>query len=589
MARYSCLSLRRSVVASSMFVAIFALLAQPAGGLGKSSAPRATPQTYTVNYFVGDPDPDPIMVDVTSSAGAVPFSATGDSLWLTVTQNSPTTPATLTITVHPAGLGPGTWNGVVTLSQFGVATNYIGVTLVIQVFQPVDRLILSNTALTFRAADGNQPMMTQSFRVESSGQNLEYTVSVSSGAAWLTADATTPPPVGWHRFTPATLRVFANAKGLQPGTYKGSVQVSATRATNSPQTVAVTLVVGPPPEIRCSPGTLTFQYQIGSQPPASQTIAVSNTSTPLNFSVSAVTPGGNWLSFSPGSGTTPVTLSAAVSADNVSAGTYSGTIMVEEWAPGTSTCKIPVSLVVAPDIRPKIASQGVVNAASFTEGFSPGSWITIFGENLSTTAGTGRSWRSDEIVGGVLPVSLDGTSVRVNGKPAPIAFVSARQLNVQAPDDEARGTVTVEVTTPTGTAQASANLQTFSPALFVAGKGLNGAYVAGIHADGSAVGPAANQASPAHPGEVVMLFGTGFGPATPSRPAGKIIDPAPLASSFTVTIGGLPAEALYGGIVGPGLYQFNVRIPALATGEHSVVISVGGVRTGASVVIPVSD
>ena len=88
MARYSCLSLRRSVVASSMFVAIFALLAQPAGGLGKSSAPRATPQTYTVNYFVGDPDPDPIMVDVTSSAGAVPFSATGDSLWLTVTQNS---------------------------------------------------------------------------------------------------------------------------------------------------------------------------------------------------------------------------------------------------------------------------------------------------------------------------------------------------------------------------------------------------------------------------------------------------------------------------------------------------------------------
>ncbi len=34
-----------------------------------------------------------------------------------------------------------------------------------------------------------------------------------------------------------------------------------------------------------------------------------------------------------------------------------------------------------------------------------------------------------------LPFNLDGVSVTINGKPAPVEYVSSSQINVLAPDD----------------------------------------------------------------------------------------------------------------------------------------------------------
>src|SRR5262249_6633545 len=39
------------------------------------------------------------------------------------------------------------------------------------------------------------------------------------------------------------------------------------------------------------------------------------------------------------------------------------------------------------------------------------------------------------------------------------------------------------------------------------------------------------------------------------------MDPAPLAEAFAVTLGSKTAASPFGGIIGPGLYQFNVEIP----------------------------
>jgi uncharacterized protein (TIGR03437 family) len=78
------------------------------------------------------------------------------------------------------------------------------------------------------------------------------------------------------------------------------------------------------------------------------------------------------------------------------------------------------------------ATNGVVNGASFSSGIAPGAWVSIFGDNLAPTT---RTWRSDEIVNGKLPTSLDGVSASINGKPAAVYFISPKQLNVQVPDD----------------------------------------------------------------------------------------------------------------------------------------------------------
>ena len=92
--------------------------------------------------------------------------------------------------------------------------------------------------------------------------------------------------------------------------------------------------------------------------------------------------------------------------------------------------------------KPAVSSGGVVNAANSKAGVVAGSWITIFGQNFTTST---RSWRGDEIVNGVLPTSLDGVSVTVNGKPAAISFISPGQINAQAPDDTSTGMIAVIV------------------------------------------------------------------------------------------------------------------------------------------------
>jgi uncharacterized protein (TIGR03437 family) len=244
------------------------------------------------------------------------------------------------------------------------------------------------------------------------------------------------------------------------------------------------------------------------------------------------------------------------------------------------------SLMVSPDsaaagsadaLAPAISS--VVNTASSLPGIAPGTWISILGANLAPAA---RAWRNEEIVNGALPASLDGVSVTVDGRPAALCYIGPGQVNAQAPDDDATGTVEVAVTNAHGTGRATAALQTFAPAFFLAG----GRYVLAQHADYSLVGP-----TPAKPGEVIVLYGAGFGPTSPRTPSGRVVSQAsPLANlaSLTVRIGGVTAEVQSAGIALAGIWQIGVRVPASVPGGDALVeAEIGGQHTQASAFIRV--
>lgn len=230
--------------------------------------------------------------------------------------------------------------------------------------------------------------------------------------------------------------------------------------------------------------------------------------------------------------------------------------------------------------------RSVVNGASFRPNSSRSAWTTIYGTNLSATA---RPWRVEEIIGGKLPMTLDGVKVTIGGNEAAISYVSPTQLNVQVPTGVALGPATVSVTTPDGTATSIAQLNEFSPAFFT----FDGKYVAAQHADYSYVAkyglPSAVNASPARPGEVVTLYASGFGPTVPEMPCGEVITtPAPLANPVNVWIGGYAADVQWKGMSGAGLWQLNVRIPwEVPDGDSTVVAEVGGVRTEAQVFVNV--
>jgi uncharacterized protein (TIGR03437 family) len=132
----------------------------------------------------------------------------------------------------------------------------------------------------------------------------------------------------------------------------------------------------------------------------------------------------------------------------------------------------------------------------------------------------------------------------------------------------------VVVTTAAGASNSfTVNYAKFAPGLFPA----TAPYIVAQHANNSYV----TASAPAKPGEVIILWGTGFGPANPAVPAGQVFSGAnPLANTVTATVGGQPAPVDFAGVVGAGLVQINLHVPSsLNNGDAAVVASVGGVST----------
>jgi uncharacterized protein (TIGR03437 family) len=231
-------------------------------------------------------------------------------------------------------------------------------------------------------------------------------------------------------------------------------------------------------------------------------------------------------------------------------------------------------------------------------GIESGSWVIITGQGLASNT---RIWQASDFagLGNALPMSLDGVSLTINGKPAAVYYISPTQLNVQAPQDGTLGSVPVVVTNSLGQSNSmNATLQQYAPGFFLLSQPGSPSptaalYVAAVHNDGTPAVPANYYGSsvnsrPATPGEVLMIYGTGFGPANPPAPAGQLVDGAPpLAdpSLMRITIGGVPATVQYAGLVGPGEYQFNVVVPTLSDGDQPIVATIGGStsQTGVSV------
>jgi len=236
---------------------------------------------------------------------------------------------------------------------------------------------------------------------------------------------------------------------------------------------------------------------------------------------------------------------------------------------------------------PVLTATDAVNGASFLPAIAPNTWVTITGGNLS---GTTRVWDSDDIVNSALPTDIDSVSVTVNGTYAYVEYVSPGQLNVLLPVGLASGQAQVE-TYNFGLASATVavTVQDVAPAFFLQG---DGKHIVATHADGTLVGPASTTtgATPAAPGETIVLYGTGFGVTNPAAPEGKLITaPLTLATPPAITIGGTDAgQPAFAGLIDAGLYQINVTVPAsTASGDVPVVALVGSTASPGTAVIAV--
>ncbi len=215
---------------------------------------------------------------------------------------------------------------------------------------------------------------------------------------------------------------------------------------------------------------------------------------------------------------------------------------------------------------PAIPSNGVVNAGSFTAGISPGALATIFGSNfLAVNASAGLP----------LPSNLRGVQVSINGRFAPVLYVSPTQVNFQVPWETATGTANV-VLSRNGVASNTATVPVLSaaPGLFIESSG-----AAVVQNQDYTLNQPSN---PAAAGSVIIAYFTGSGPLSGTVADGYVSPSSPLlqsTSSYSATIGSATAQVQFAGL-SPGfvgLAQANIVIPAgTVSGTYPLTITIDG-------------
>jgi uncharacterized protein (TIGR03437 family) len=253
--------------------------------------------------------------------------------------------------------------------------------------------------------------------------------------------------------------------------------------------------------------------------------------------------------------------------------------------------KIAGSIPAGP--APQISAGAVLNGASFQGGLVSGSWFAIQGSNLSRTTNT---W-ANAIVDGRLPTALDGVTVDVGGRAAYIYYVSPTQINAIAPDLPAGTLSTTVVVRNSNGASSPATVGVFpaQPAFFL----WPGSQPVAIRQDASFAvknGTFSGVTTiPAKPGDVLILWGTGFGPTTPAAPSGVQIPATQTyltSTPVTVTIGGRTAQ-VFGTALSPGfagLYQVAIQVPAgLANGDHAIVATINNLSSPSSTLLTVQQ
>lgn len=259
--------------------------------------------------------------------------------------------------------------------------------------------------------------------------------------------------------------------------------------------------------------------------------------------------------------------------------------------------------------QPTIGQNGIVHSATLTvePGLSKNTFGSIFGTNLvASTMDWGQSFSN-----GVAPTQLGGARVMVNGEPAFMAYTGKGsdfgldfdQINFVYPEENSTGNVSITVETDAGTsAPATVQVQREAPGFFsFRFEPDRRKYVAAVQNDGSAfVGPSdlfsdfdpppALPTRPAKPGDLVQLFGTGFGPTDPPFIGQIPTEVSSTVDQVTVSLGGTPATVEFAGLAFfVGLNVVVIRVPDVPNGEHELIAEVGGRQTQTGMVLTVQS
>jgi len=162
---------------------------------------------------------------------------------------------------------------------------------------------------------------------------------ISSGASWISAN----PPSGFSYGEKDTIDIIYDTSTVSVGTHNENIIISSINATNSPQTIPVTLVVRGYPEISISPSELTANC-IETYDATSASFEIWNSGyETLNYNIT--TDSSNWISVVPDTGSSTGehdTINVNYNTSGLAVGDHTGTITISD----SSATNSPIDLVV---------------------------------------------------------------------------------------------------------------------------------------------------------------------------------------------------------------------------------------------------
>jgi hypothetical protein len=275
-------------------------------------------------------------------------ATTQNAPWLGLSATSGTTPSTLTLTLDPTGLTPGTYRDTVVVTAAGALGSPDST--------PVTFTITCTDAYEPNGSFGTASPLTSGVSVVAklctTTDDDYYAISVIAGQTINLA--LTPPPAFLYDavlYSPAQnfiLRLSSNGNPVQTShvaAFTGTYYVLVERLTGSVSTTqAYTLTVTLQDALTVSPASVSQSAPEGSTTPVTSDLTLTGTN-PIGWTA-ATTQGAAWLSLGATSGTTPGTLTLTLDPSGLAIGTYRDTVVVTATGAVGSPDSTPVILTI---------------------------------------------------------------------------------------------------------------------------------------------------------------------------------------------------------------------------------------------------
>jgi uncharacterized protein (TIGR03437 family) len=432
-------------------------------------------------------------------------------------------------------------------------------------------------------------------------QVVQAVASLPAGQSWV--NLITPAGGVASTGSPLVMNVNVSTAGLAAGVYQGTINLFGI-GPPALESVNVTLILTPSTataaRVGVNPQAVRPQAAVGGCTPSA--LVLTETGIPNDFSVPAGWPAdlvtvmtddcgnpidGGSVNANFSNGDAPLALD-----DQGTSGQYVGT-----WQPsnlsntivtlnGTAGTLKPATAkltgLVTPNQAPFLAPNGILNNLNAVVGaaLAPGTVAEAFGLGLTTS--------QTPVSPGVspLPTQFQNTQLIVGGFVAPLYFLSNTQLDIELPAELATLQQYPAVSVVNGALSLPVQVSVVPAAPGVA-----------ANADGSVIAQDTNfvlidAASPAHPGQAIIIYLAGMGATNPPVASDQVApgnNPGDTLAQAVVQpvvqVDNQIAKLLFAGLTpgAIGLYQIDFYVPmGTAAGNATLTVSQGGVNANAT-------